>query len=234
MIFLLKLLFVLFLINIISLNQTFNNQNKRKQLLKYFTLNLIQCLILLWLLRSEYFDICLILSFSCFILDILKIGIEDKFNRNEMFFTFILLKVLLVVILWIVYFNIPIDYHYLMTNTNLWIYLTSLIFLSSLSSILIKNILSIWTIEINISESSSLVNAGMYIGILERILIFVFIISNHWEAVGFLIAAKSVFRFGELKNTKDRKLTEYILIGTLLSFGVAVIVSITANFFLMH
>ena len=43
------------------------------------------------------------------------------------------------------------------------------------------------------------------------------------EGVGFLIAAKSVFRFGDLSKAKDRKLTEYILIGTLLSFGLAIL-----------
>lgn len=53
-----------------------------------------------------------------------------------------------------------------------------------------------------------------------------FIITNHWEGIGFLIAAKSVFRFGDLSQAKDRKLTEYILIGTLLSFGLAIVFGI--------
>jgi len=51
-------------------------------------------------------------------------------------------------------------------------------------------------------------------------------VTGHWEAIGFLIAAKSVFRFGDLKESKERKLTEYILIGTLLSFGIAMITGI--------
>jgi hypothetical protein len=38
------------------------------------------------------------------------------------------------------------------------------------------------------------------------------------------LAAKSIFRFGDLKESKDRKLTEYVLIGTLLSFGIAIAV----------
>jgi len=61
---------------------------------------------------------------------------------------------------------------------------------------------------------------------LERLLIFTFVVTGHWEAIGFLIAAKSVFRFGDLKESKERKLTEYILIGTLLSFGIAMITGI--------
>ena len=57
---------------------------------------------------------------------------------------------------------------------------------------------------------------------LERLFIFSFIILNYWEGIGFLLAAKSVFRFGDLSKTEDRNLTEYILIGTLLSFGLAI------------
>jgi hypothetical protein len=49
---------------------------------------------------------------------------------------------------------------------------------------------------------------------------------GRWEAIGFLIAAKSVFRFGDLKDSRNRKLTEYILIGTLLSFGIAIVTGI--------
>jgi hypothetical protein len=61
---------------------------------------------------------------------------------------------------------------------------------------------------------------------LERLFVFTFVITGNWEAIGFLLAAKSVFRFGDLKESKDRKLTEYILIGTLLSFGIAILIGV--------
>ncbi len=51
---------------------------------------------------------------------------------------------------------------------------------------------------------------------------------------GFLIAAKSIFRFGDLSKAKDRKLTEYILIGTLLSFGIAIACGVAYNYLSMH
>lgn len=87
-------------------------------------------------------------------------------------------------------------------------------------------IFSKWDIEKLTTGNESLKDAGRYIGMLERMLVFVFIITNHWEAVGFLITAKSVFRFGDLKESKHRKLTEYILIGTLISFGIAILTGI--------
>jgi len=43
-----------------------------------------------------------------------------------------------------------------------------------------------------------------------------------------LIAAKSIFRFSDLSRSKDRKLTEYVLIGTLLSYGLAIMIALGA------
>ncbi len=110
-------------------------------------------------------------------------------------------------------------------SEKFWVILTAVIFLTKPSSFLIKNIISIWTPESRIDKNDdSLQNAGNYIGMLERLFVFYFFISGHFEAVGFLLAAKSIFRFGDLKEAKDRKLTEYVLIGTLLSFGIAILI----------
>ncbi|MCC5808165.1 MAG: DUF3307 domain-containing protein [Opitutales bacterium] len=71
------------------------------------------------------------------------------------------------------------------------------------------------------ARREGLAQGGRIIGWLERALIFFFVLIGKPEAVAFLVAAKSVFRFGEL--TKDsRKEAEYILIGTLMSFGWAI------------
>jgi hypothetical protein len=65
---------------------------------------------------------------------------------------------------------------------------------------------------------------GMRIGQLERALIYLFILVGEPTAIGFLIAAKSIFRIGELREGANRMEAEYILIGTLMSFlfGLAV------------
>ena len=67
-------------------------------------------------------------------------------------------------------------------------------------------------------DNSSLFHAGKLIGTLERWLILVFLIIGRYEVIGFLIAAKSIVRFGE----KDKDQTEYFLAGTLLSISIAV------------
>jgi hypothetical protein len=58
--------------------------------------------------------------------------------------------------------------------------------------------------------------AGRWIGSLERLMAFVLVVLGQFTAIGFIIAAKSVLRYGD--NTHR---TEYVLIGTLLSFGIA-------------
>jgi hypothetical protein len=93
---------------------------------------------------------------------------------------------------------------------------------TAVSSIIMRVLLQNWDEDIDKENNKkSLKSAGRNIGILERVLVFTFVILNQWSAIGFLIAAKSAFRFGDLSEAKNRKLTEYMLIGTLLSFGLA-------------
>ena len=70
------------------------------------------------------------------------------------------------------------------------------------------------------AEESGLPAGGHYIGLLERNLIFFLVLTNNIEAVGFLIAAKSVLRF---TVASDRLASEYVIIGTLFSFSWALI-----------
>ena len=63
-----------------------------------------------------------------------------------------------------------------------------------------------------------LAKGGKAIGQLERGLIFFLVMIGKPEAVAFLVAAKSVFRFGELTDREHRAEAEYITIGTLMSF----------------
>lgn len=72
-------------------------------------------------------------------------------------------------------------------------------------------------------EREPLVKAGRWIGIIERVLVLTFVLTDNFAAVGFLLAAKSVLRFGDLREARDKGQTEYVLIGTLLSFGLTIL-----------
>lgn len=67
---------------------------------------------------------------------------------------------------------------------------------------------------------------GATIGILERILIVVFVLTGSEVAIGFVIAAKTLARFRLLD---DRDFAEYYLLGTLGSVAVAIITAIVGR-----
>lgn len=84
-------------------------------------------------------------------------------------------------------------------------------------------------------NDNDLDNAGMWIGMLERIIILTLIIAGQYESIGFLIAAKSLLRFSENNQQNGAsvsKKSEYILIGTLLSYGSAIVIGALCNLIL--
>jgi hypothetical protein len=66
-----------------------------------------------------------------------------------------------------------------------------------------------------------LADGGRVIGLLERGLIFTLVLVNQPAGIGFLIAAKSILRFDS--TSRDQKAGEYVIIGTLASFGWAIV-----------
>ncbi|MBN1498582.1 MAG: hypothetical protein JW982_00370 [Spirochaetes bacterium] len=69
-------------------------------------------------------------------------------------------------------------------------------------------------------------NRGKIIGILERVLIYFFVITGYFASIGFIIAAKAFARFKELD---DQDFAEYVLIGTLLSTSLSVFIGFFIN-----
>jgi len=65
-------------------------------------------------------------------------------------------------------------------------------------------------------------NTGRVIGLLERMLIYFFALSNQYTGIGFIIAAKGIIRF---KGLDDKSFSEYVLIGTFLSTIFSLIVA---------
>lgn len=83
-----------------------------------------------------------------------------------------------------------------------------------------------WQRQIAQSDEPNLVNAGKWIGMLERALVLTFVIAGQFQAIGFLIAAKSILRISVKSEANARILSEYVLVGTLISFTIAVLVGI--------
>lgn len=192
----------------------------------YFHTLLHFALILLLLWNLNLWWIAALVAATHFLIDLAKLQYQKPKTKKNWFFMDQLLHIAVIAAISL-YVN-HFDFSFI-NNSNFLKILAGAVFVTVPSSIIVKTLVSSWTpVTPNPTspQTESLANAGKYIGILERLLVFIFIVVNHWEGVGFMIAAKSVFRFSDLAEAKQRKLTEYVLIGTLLSFGIAIVTGI--------
>ncbi len=157
-------------------------------------------------------------------------GLQKQFKTNK--YTFLVTQFLnLVVILlyiWLFkkYFNSHLVISKPISNHYLLLFLGYLICLKP-TNIFIRETLVIAKIQSISNPNLELANAGKLIGILERILVLTFVIIGKLEVIGFLIAAKSILRYKDADTVK----TEYVLIGTMLSFGIAMLLGLLINHF---
>ena len=108
---------------------------------------------------------------------------------------------------------------------NLLVITSAVIAAIPAGGILIQKAMQPFSDQLAADEGTGLSGGGKYIGYLERSLIILLVLSGHPEGVGFLIAAKSILRFGEINKSNNRKMSEYIIIGTFMSFGWALLVA---------
>jgi len=163
--------------------------------------------------------------------DILKSAIKVKKDKN-LFFTDQLIHLLILAGVSMAYhhykgYTMPFD-----VSLRTLAIVPSLLLCLKPANLIIKNILDIFDVEapgklsqnmdqeVREEDSRGLPNAGKLIGIVERLLAFVLVLFGQYSAVGLIIAAKSILRF---RNTKH---SEYVLIGTLLSFGLAIFLAL--------
>lgn len=169
----------------------------------------------------------IVLAIIHFFTDVLKSYIQIKTNKKESFYFFAdqIVHLASLISISIIYYyccganfiyEIPIKYIAIAAG---------FVCCAKPSNILIKNIfislaIATPTISDTQEENTDLPNAGKLIGVMERFLVLALILVGQYSAVGLIIAAKSILRF------RDNKKNEYVLVGTLLSFGIATIIGI--------
>jgi len=224
LVFTLKLLIAHIIGDFVLQPKSWVKEKKRKKYKsKYLYIHILVhtiALLLLLELEFKFWPFILMIILSHFIIDLAKVQFQNFKNSRYLFF--IDQGLHLSVIGFVVYLNFPLSTGFdKLFSEKFLLTLIAVLMLTSVSSIVMKTLMSKWKLN-ETQPESALKHAGAYIGILERLFIFLFIVLGHWSVIGFLITAKSVFRFGDLSRAKDRKLTEYILIGTLLSFLIAI------------
>ena len=204
--------------------------HKIKSVYLYLHVLIHFALVLLLLWDLKYWKIAAVIGVSHYFIDLFKLYINPYFKNKSIPFFLDQVLHLLVIYICAFYGNLESTTMSLIAEIN-WPLLTAFVFVTYPAAIMMGFLMKGMSDQISL-DHKSLHNAGMYIGIIERIFVLIFILLGRWEAIGLLITAKSVFRFNDLKESNSRKLTEYILIGTLLSFGIAMFTGLIYSYFM--
>jgi len=185
--------------------------------------------------KLEWWYIGLFISITHFLIDWWKLN--QKKDNLKYFILDQLFHLIIIVLVWVYLINgfpkiIPFLKE-IFNSTSILVILGAYLFVIFPAGFLIGKATKKWQNEIKETHTkNSLDDAGRYIGIFERILVLTFILTNNFSAIGFLIAAKSILRFSDKSETGARKQTEYVLIGTLISFTITILLGLLIRHFL--
>jgi len=201
-----------------------NDINTKKLRSGYLYLHILIHLTLLLAVtqfEQDYVIPVILLSVSHLAIDMLtKIWIKNRINKVYNMILDQALHAIALAVFVKYYFDYTIAFDLIFSTAN-YLLIAALACTTYVSAIVMKKIMELFNYPL---PNKGIKDAGKYIGMLERLFIFAFVVCSFYEGIGFLLAAKSIFRFGDLKQHKEIKLTEYILIGTLLSFGIAMLI----------
>lgn len=170
----------------------------------------------------------LVILISHYIIDLIKSYLPDNL------YTFIIdqaMHVLVIVVVWLI-----IDHQWdtfctkistITLNDKFWIIAFGYLLVSWPLGIVIGIATAKWRKDLTTRKAAAdeLADAGKWIGICERVLILTFVLTQQYTAIGFLMTAKSILRFGD-KDKDTEKKTEYILVGTLFSFASSALLGV--------
>jgi hypothetical protein len=231
-------------------------QQKNKHFLRssYLWWHVVLVTIISWLVipNAGYWKQILLIGSTHAIIDILKIWIGKKYepkNNKVNLWLFVgdqLLHIIVIIIAWLWitdgWQKMTLLFEDITTSYKLMIRILAYAIAAGPVSYLVRLLTDKWANELEKNEVG-LKNAGFWIGFLERVLIITFIFIEQFTAIGFLVAAKSLLRLIDKPESpriptrpasvfNSRKHTEYVLIGTFISFTFALFIGLGVNWLL--
>lgn len=184
--------------------------------------------------KWELWYIPIVISFTHFFIDLWKL--QHKKDTLKLFLLDQLWHILIIILVWLYliggYSELIPFIAKLFSSQQFLVIIISYLLVVFPTGFLIGKATRRWHIELEPNgKNHSLEAAGRYIGIFERILVLTFILTQNFSAIGFLIAAKSILRFSDKTDASARKQTEYVLIGTLMSFAITIIIGLLVRYF---
>lgn len=189
-------------------------------------------------LLSNYWIPALVIAVLHYGIDGSKILLQKRFPQHTLRFFLLdqLVHVVVILVVWSQVFNLwtslsralllPID------NYKFSLLLLSYLLITSPIGFVIKfATLNMAQFQDHNEETKpvNMENGGKLIGIFERIIILTFVLLSQYGAIGFLITGKSIIRFAD-KNSNLK--SEYVLVGTMMSYALAILIGLGAKWLL--
>jgi len=182
----------------------------------------------LFSLDSGFWKAAIAIGFFHLLTDMLKSRLIINNKSKNFFFIDQFIHIIFIIAIVLVYSHysgINFIYH---LEIKIIAVITGFILCAKPANVIIRNIFDVSRIKVpsekdNNQDKDSLPNAGKLIGIAERFITLVLIMAGQYGAVGLILAAKSILRYNDIPKS------EYVLIGTLLSFGIAIFTGVLIN-----
>lgn len=213
--------------------QQWSDSKRLKVFTRHHVFHILVVFVLSWLfsLDINFWPAAVALTIIHFAADVtkskLQIGNRKNNKPGSYFFTDQLIHLVTLVVVVVLYDYFGKISFLLDVNLKTAAIVAAFILCAKPANIIIRNIFETFSVSFPEQEPAekttakplekSLPNAGKVIGVAERFLALALILAGQYSAVGLIIAAKSILRFN------DTRKNEYILVGTLLSFGIAVL-----------
>ncbi len=183
--------------------------------------------------QFKYWLGILIITVSHYLLDLIKLYWDKKKRISAFVLDQVLHITIIIAVAWGYFPDSHLPWERIWTPQS-QLLLGAILTATFVASIFIKVLLQKWSIRLIKTDKSAADavsnKAGQYIGILERLFIFYFVTIGFWGGIGFLLTAKSIFRCNDLSRENDRNYTEYIIIGTFISFAFSAIIGLIYNY----
>ena len=217
------------------------NLNKIKS--KYLYLHiLITAIMAIAMIGSGFWAAIAILTATHYLIDLGKSYLANTFGN---FIIDQIAHIAVIIFCWCYQFGMfpsSVALHNFYSNDSFWLFTACFLFLTYPSSIIIGKATEHWSSQITSSQTNatsanassspasgnaSLVNAGKYIGMIERVIICILVYNAQYEAIGLLITGKSILRYN---SANEEIKTEYLLVGTLISMLFAFAAGLTLKY----
>jgi len=203
--------------------------------------------VLMW--HQLNWPVLLLITSSHLFIDYLKLVLNEKISVTRwpqrdlgLFVIDQLLHLLILILGWLIIINgfdrIGTLINLVLPNYQILLKVLGYLIVVGPATYLIKYLTAKWAEDVT-ENSNGLQDAGKWIGMLERLIVITLVFIQQYTAIGFLVTAKSILRLIDKpesilagqpqRSFSPRKHTEYVLIGTFLSFGLAMLTGLCIN-----